>query len=79
MPRLQRLVELLLHSLRHLLLHLLQNGLDHLRNLLLDSLIQLLAASRLVGSAVADQYKRDRVVAIADMIRQIPVPTRASR
>jgi hypothetical protein len=41
-------------------------------------LLAVVAASRLVGSAVADQYKRDRVVAIADMIRQIPVPTRAS-
>jgi hypothetical protein len=39
-------------------------------------LLAIVAASRLVGSAVADQYKRDRVVAIADMIRQIPVPTR---
>jgi hypothetical protein len=41
-------------------------------------LLVVVAASRLVGSAGADQYKRDRVVAIADMIRQIPVPTRAS-
>jgi hypothetical protein len=41
-------------------------------------LLAVVAASRLVGSAAADQYKRDRVVAIADMIRQIPVPTRAS-
>jgi hypothetical protein len=41
-------------------------------------LLAVVAASRLVGSAVADQYKRDRVVAIADMIRQIPVPTHAS-
>jgi hypothetical protein len=41
-------------------------------------LLAVVAASRLVGSAVADQYKRDRVAAIADMIRQIPVPTRAS-
>jgi hypothetical protein len=42
------------------------------------ALLAVVVASRLVGSAVADQYKRDRVVAIADMIRQIPVPTRAS-
>jgi hypothetical protein len=41
-------------------------------------LLAVVAASRLVGSAAADQYKRDRVVAIADMIRQIPVPTCAS-
>jgi hypothetical protein len=41
-------------------------------------LLAVMAASRLVGSAGADQYKRDRVVAIADMIRQIPVPARAS-
>jgi hypothetical protein len=41
-------------------------------------LVAVVATSRLVGSAVADQYKRDRVVAIADMIRQIPVPTRPS-
>ena len=42
-------------------------------------LLAVVAASRLVGSAIGDQYKRDRVVAIADMIRKIPVPTRASR
>lgn len=42
-------------------------------------LLAVVAGSRLVGSAVADQYKRDRVVAIADMIRQIPVPTGASQ
>ena len=41
-------------------------------------LLAVVGTSRLVGSAVADKYKRDRVVAIADMIRQIPVPTRAS-
>jgi hypothetical protein len=42
------------------------------------ALVAVVAASRLVGSAAADQYKRDRVAAIADMIRQIPVPTLAS-
>jgi hypothetical protein len=42
-------------------------------------LLAVVAASRLVGSAGADQYKRDRVAAIADMIRQIPVPTGLSR